>query len=394
MTHRPLALCTVALLFILITLAASPSAALATTIGTTPPLATTTVNDGPGDQFDPHISGSLVSYTSAVSGYSEIRYYDLATGSDTPIPTNGAADFLSDVAGGTVVYTHQTIAKSAIVAYDTATAGPAQELDPQPASNRHSAVVGNRTVAWVDNGFFSSPAYPEIVAYDLAAGTPERLTNDLLYDTDPAVAPDGSLIVWTKCQTIGVGCDIWQARASGAGWTPSQLTGAQGEENNPDTNGQVVVYDSVRGGEGDIFWQPVGGGIEQRVALSGFQRNPNISGNLIAFERLELAAATPNWDIFLYDLATDIAYRPSGSLQDETLNDISVAPDGLVRVVYTAQDPADANVYALSFRLPQRAAVPTSKDQCKDGGWQSFGVFKNQGDCVSYVTTHGKNPPS
>jgi hypothetical protein len=39
-------------------------------------------------------------------------------------------------------------------------------------------------------------------------------------------------------------------------------------------------------------------------------------------------------------------------------------------------------------------ALPTTKDECKDGGWQSFGVFKNQGDCVSFVATGGKNPPA
>jgi hypothetical protein len=38
-------------------------------------------------------------------------------------------------------------------------------------------------------------------------------------------------------------------------------------------------------------------------------------------------------------------------------------------------------------------ALPTSKDQCKNGGWRTFGVFKNQGDCVSFVATKGKNPP-
>jgi hypothetical protein len=38
--------------------------------------------------------------------------------------------------------------------------------------------------------------------------------------------------------------------------------------------------------------------------------------------------------------------------------------------------------------------LPTSKDQCKNGGWKSFGVFKNQGDCVSFVATGGKNPPA
>jgi hypothetical protein len=37
---------------------------------------------------------------------------------------------------------------------------------------------------------------------------------------------------------------------------------------------------------------------------------------------------------------------------------------------------------------------PTSKAQCKNGGWRNFGVFKNQGDCVSFVATGGNNPPA
>jgi hypothetical protein len=37
---------------------------------------------------------------------------------------------------------------------------------------------------------------------------------------------------------------------------------------------------------------------------------------------------------------------------------------------------------------------PTSKDQCKNGGWGNFPGFKNQGDCVSSVATKGKKPPS
>lgn len=38
--------------------------------------------------------------------------------------------------------------------------------------------------------------------------------------------------------------------------------------------------------------------------------------------------------------------------------------------------------------------LPTSKDQCKRGNWTTFGVFKNQGDCVSYVATKGENGPN
>lgn len=40
-------------------------------------------------------------------------------------------------------------------------------------------------------------------------------------------------------------------------------------------------------------------------------------------------------------------------------------------------------------------ATPLNKDLCKNNGWKSFGsMFKNQGDCVSYVVTGGTNLPS
>jgi hypothetical protein len=38
--------------------------------------------------------------------------------------------------------------------------------------------------------------------------------------------------------------------------------------------------------------------------------------------------------------------------------------------------------------------LPTSKDQCKKGGWRNYGDrFKNQGACVSFVATGGKKKP-
>ena len=36
---------------------------------------------------------------------------------------------------------------------------------------------------------------------------------------------------------------------------------------------------------------------------------------------------------------------------------------------------------------------PTFKGQCQDGGWQQYDMFKNQGDCVSYVASKGLNEP-
>lgn len=37
---------------------------------------------------------------------------------------------------------------------------------------------------------------------------------------------------------------------------------------------------------------------------------------------------------------------------------------------------------------------PTSTSQCKKDDWPVFGMFKNQGDCVSYVATQGNNASS
>lgn len=43
---------------------------------------------------------------------------------------------------------------------------------------------------------------------------------------------------------------------------------------------------------------------------------------------------------------------------------------------------------------PPPPKMPTTKEHCFNGGWKNFTVFKNQGDCVSFVATKGKNPPA
>jgi hypothetical protein len=47
-----------------------------------------------------------------------------------------------------------------------------------------------------------------------------------------------------------------------------------------------------------------------------------------------------------------------------------------------------------SIDIVDAPPLPTSKDQCKNGGWRTFGVFKNQGDCASFVATGGRNGPT
>jgi hypothetical protein len=90
------------------------------------------------------------------------------------------------------------------------------------------------------------------------------------------------------------------------------------------------------------------------------------------------------------------------------LNGIRVSTDFPIETTYTATingaqpDTGGATVDiagqlgsppTFSESFGSSGVVPlTSKEQCKDGGWQSFG-FENQGGCVSFVATGGKNPP-
>jgi hypothetical protein len=54
--------------------------------------------------------------------------------------------------------------------------------------------------------------------------------------------------------------------------------------------------------------------------------------------------------------------------------------------------PAGETTFDLNESANLMPPLPTSKDQCKKGGWQNWGgLFKNQGDCVSFVATGGTN---
>jgi hypothetical protein len=51
---------------------------------------------------------------------------------------------------------------------------------------------------------------------------------------------------------------------------------------------------------------------------------------------------------------------------------------------------------AATLQLTEAPRTPTTKNDCKNGGWKTFTTlaFKNQGDCVSFVATEGRNQPA
>jgi YVTN family beta-propeller protein len=68
-----------------------------------------------------------------------------------------------------------------------------------------------------------------------------------------------------------------------------------------------------------------------------------------------------------------------------TVSVIDIATNTVVATIPVGEVP-------IGVAITPAPQVPTSKEQCKHGGWKKFGPpagpFKNQGQCVSYVEHH------
>lgn len=95
------------------------------------------------------------------------------------------------------------------------------------------------------------------------------------------------------------------------------------------------------------------------------------------------------------------AYAAAGILNPATatLQDVYIIFDEGTDVPAggTIGTPGTVNIDNISVnnQVVGSPTSPVTKDECKNGGWQNFNpAFKNQGDCVSFVATKGKNVPA
>lgn len=329
-----------------------PAVALAVTPlnGAPPTLTPVTINNGPGDQYDPHVSGDWAAYTSDIS----IRYYRFSSNVDAAIPMGGAArDLLSDISGSKIVFSRVvTGVKTAVMVFDSSTAAAPLEIDPASGVTRIGSAIGGNTVAYID---FTLEGHGELVIHDLVTSTSTRITNDVAFDGNPSVSPDGTVVTWEHCATSQTNCDVWQAVKSGAVWNVGVTSDSSNPEANPDTNGTLAVYDSLRAGNADLFWRPVAGGAEVQLAMPGFEANPSIAGNFIAFESRPTLFDTT--DIYVYDMTANRLYQITNTpLVTEQLNDITVLGNGYVRVVWASDEDGfdQRNVKGATFYLGEQ----------------------------------------
>jgi hypothetical protein len=96
-----------------------------------------------------------------------------------------------------------------------------------------------------------------------------------------------------------------------------------------------------------------------------------------------------------YTVASDVGGTVTKSLLPNLSSgaDTFTLPDtGITSVTITRG--TSATVWDFFIDDVSFTATATTVSECKNGGWEAFGIFKNQGDCVSYVATDERNQPA
>jgi hypothetical protein len=307
------------------------------------------INTSPGNQTDPHVSGDVAAYTDQSGALgSVIRYYDFLTMAPGSILTPlGSADQLSDVNGNHIAFARQTGLSRACMVFDVTTWNTVQ-IGPDN-SGAFATALGSDTVAFVGGddikvGRISNP---------VAALT--NLSTSAASDSSPAVSPNGNVVVWQAC--TGGSCSILKSTFNGTSWSSSVVVASAPAANtSPDTDGTSIVYDSDRAESvdgSDIYMQAVSGGADTQLALPGAQRNPSIANGIVAFESTAFGASSA--DLFIYEVSTNRLFQLTDTpALDEQLNDVTVLPDGSIRVVWAAHPDtsSDHDIFAQTFTLP------------------------------------------
>lgn len=315
--------------------------------------AITVVNNGPGDQTDPHVSANLAVYTDLNPGSGQIRVFDFLTSTDFAIPLGlpGEADTLPDVFGRYVSFSRYMASRNAVMVYDVVS-GTTVEIAFLAGSARFATALGGSTVAFADQGIGNGDILVGDITTPLAPAV-NLSASALEIDGNPAVSPAGNVVLWEYCDATYTNCGVKKAVYSGGAWGPAQMVSDMSL--NPDTDGTTIVYDSYRPSATgqDVYFRPLSGGPEVQLQIAGEQSNPNVSQGVIVFESRP-TSSTPT-DIYLYVIATNTLYQVTNTpLVDEVLNDISVLPDGRVRVVWASNSDSDGrdSVFAHTFSVP------------------------------------------
>ena len=318
---------------------------------------TITINNGAGDQTDPHVSGDLVAYTDVNSG--RVRYHDLQSGTDLAVAPGSDVDTLSDISGSRIAFVRlDATGDRSVRVYDMAS-GTLVSFDRGTlAYEPFGTAIGGTTVAFED----LTTGNGDIMVADVGAPTAAfvDLSNSPAFDGQPEVAPQGDLVVWEACATASTVRHLQgdaDRRHLGTGGARDKHAADHRAQRRHRRHDDRLRRGPSPGGTTDIYLQPVAGGAATRLELPGAERNPSISDGVVSFESFDGAQT----DIFVYVIATNTLYRVTDTpTVNEVLNDVAVLTNGDIHVVWAAEDEGVNvhNIYARTFSLPPADSTP------------------------------------
>jgi hypothetical protein len=166
--------------------------------------------------------------------------------------------------------------------------------------------------------------------------------------------------------------------------TPLVHVDVRGGPGGEDATGSVSFGTRFGFGQYGVATEPSCLAVSGNVAVIGFagtRRSPSF-GDLpvVGFLQISDGGAGVGQDSFRWTLEPSTAPGPTVCP--------ATPPGGLPTLGGSGvNDRGDLVVH-------DAARLPASTAECKNGGWRTYGVFKNQGDCVSFAATKGNNLPA
>jgi TolB protein len=313
-------------------------------------------------QTAPAISGTSVVWTQGEALSSgatnfDIFFLDLGTMPSRNLTnTPGEQEFLEDVDGTNVVFTHTSPSSSGdIVIYDTISNTGTPIAVGSSAVRYEQPAIRGRYVVYVKSG-----ARTDIAGYDNALGVPMmQLTDDAAVQAHPRVSGD-----YVVFEDYGSGnADVYGYRVSTAGPAFPIATGLSAQSM-PDIDGDWVVWVETAGGTDQVMAYNLA--TLATTALTTVASNklqPRVSGSRVVWAD----DRNGNWDIYSYDFASAREEAMIDGAYDQMLSDI----DGN-RVVYTSNEGGFEEIYLFTpSALPPPVELPFGCDPGKTDAYDA-----------------------
>jgi hypothetical protein len=175
-----------------------------------------------------------------------------------------------------------------------------------------------------------------------------------------------------------------------------------------DTTGSSLIYSTFIGGSDLDYVLSGAPDASGNFHVAGTTSSPDFPTTPDAFDSTHNAPGLDAWVGRLNPSGSSLDYSTyvGGAGANDAASGVAFRAGSVYVVGYTdsADFPTTAAAFDPSFNggfdswvakfAGAGPALPTSRDECKNDGWKTFGIFNNQGDCVRFVSTKGKNPPA